>query len=512
MKKKIYNNTWLECHPYTDANATDRYYVGIANHIYQILVDTEINLDDDWTKKTAITITAWFEDIISQTGIWQCFTEECERRYGARIPFYPIGEDYFPDEVNQEDIRFLLWHCLQQRYEGEKIINPENPGIEIASSLIYELLSEEYETAPENERMQAFMKGPETMKEADFMAYRKRLEWFHFHCYISIGNEWDYMESCQEIIEEEFNKEEDIDDHHAKQVDMSLYNEQVDQMLNSRNGLLSLTSTEWMKRIWKRNGTPEGPWEEVETLRPSFYRYLAREGDVIRVQNLLEEKQELLIQTASLDIDMDELTSGKNILIAQLTRFGHTWWHNGMMAILLEDEQLQIAIQKEKDIRMHLNEKLAFKDFMKACHGKPFVFCRDKKELEAFLTKKMGYKNATGLQYPEDIQQVMLTATPSGGLYIQMEHAECICSADNPFYDAQEAEKNAFLFIVNPDVIPYEISCILQDKHMLPEACLNSIHGKEHGKMFMQKHIQFLTDYFHHRYREKDFNDPELLK
>ena len=153
MKKKIYNNTWLECHPYTDANATDRYYVGIANHIYQILVDTEINLDDNWTKKTAITITAWFEDIISQTGIWQCFTEECERRYGARIPFYPIGEDYFPDEVNQEDIRFLLWHCLQQRYEGEKIINPENPGIEIASSLIYELLSEEYETAPENEWM-----------------------------------------------------------------------------------------------------------------------------------------------------------------------------------------------------------------------------------------------------------------------------------------------------------------------------------------------------------------------
>lgn len=38
------------------------------------------------------------------------------------------------------------------------------------------------------------------------------------------------------------------------------------------------------------------------------------------------------------------------------------------------------------------------------------------------------------------------------------------------------------MFIVNPDIIPYQLSCILQDEGMLPDAYLNSLQRKNTGK------------------------------
>ena len=106
----------------------------------------------------SLCLTAWFEDVISQVGIWTTFTAACKKRYGNWLPFYPLDENYYPDEINVEDIRFLLWHHIQfsSRDEG-RIINPENPGIELIANELYCILDEIYETAPENERLWQFM-------------------------------------------------------------------------------------------------------------------------------------------------------------------------------------------------------------------------------------------------------------------------------------------------------------------------------------------------------------------
>lgn len=103
-------------------------------------------------------MTAWFEDVISQIGIWTTFTAECKKRYGNWLPFYPLNEEYYPDEINPEDIQFLLWHHIQTCCRGEgRVINPENPAITIIANEIYCLLDKIYETAPENERLWQFM-------------------------------------------------------------------------------------------------------------------------------------------------------------------------------------------------------------------------------------------------------------------------------------------------------------------------------------------------------------------
>ena len=77
VMKKIYPKKWLELHPYKQTNSVDQYYVGIANEIHKRLYSSTIAdafEEEENIRYTSLCLAAWFEDVISQTGIWQAFT------------------------------------------------------------------------------------------------------------------------------------------------------------------------------------------------------------------------------------------------------------------------------------------------------------------------------------------------------------------------------------------------------------------------------------------------------
>ena len=201
IMRKIYPREWVSMHPYTKTDATDNYYCKLVNRIIELLYDYDImegetEPEDEVYEDTAIFLVGWFEDIISQTGVWQVFTS-----YGSRLPFYEPGEDYYPDEINVEDVRFILWHCFQRDKIGEKIYNPENTGILALANEIYDIFDEEFETAPVNERLQDFFDFSE-LTEDDFLEYRNKVEWFYFNSYINMGCYECYLDSLSEQMEE----------------------------------------------------------------------------------------------------------------------------------------------------------------------------------------------------------------------------------------------------------------------------------------------------------------------
>ena len=504
--QKLYPKHWLNYHPYKQTDDVDQYYTGIANQINRILHTIGVNEDEDGYANMSLILSAWFEDIISQTHIWETFTEECQKRYGARLPFYPIGTDYISDEINMEDVRFILWHILQRQYEGDRIINPENPGIRMAAEQIYALLSKEYETAPENKRMQTYFHAPE-LGPKDFLTYRKRLEWFHYQCYFTAGNQEQLYDAIEEV--QASNAIDNIE-----QLDILCYAQQVALPFRSRKNLLSLTSSEWLARIWKRNGSKAGPWETVESLADNHYLYIEEDNSCIYLQSLCGEIKTFAVDKESLNLNQTrDLKPEQSIVSCMLVRYGETWWQNGAMLVNDKTPQWDDILQ-EQDHKMNpIHNRKAFEHFVQASGGKPFVYCRNKKELETFFREKMGYQIRTGMTFPEIGKSgALLMATPQTGLHIQLELIECICSPDNPAYNREEAEAQAFLFFVNPDVIPYELSCLLQDKGLLPDACINSLHGQQHGKALLHNNACFLTDYYFHRYREKDFKNSLLEK
>lgn len=501
--KKIYPKKWLELHPYKQTNSVDQYYVGIANEIHKRLYSSTIAdafEEEENIRYTSLCLAAWFEDVISQTGIWQAFTAECRKRYGAYLPFYPIKGDYFPDEINLEDIRFLLWHHIQYLCRGISAINPENPGIEQTAQEIYGLLAEEYETAPENERMQEFLYHS-AMGEEDFFRYREILDWFHYQCYFNIENVAQCRDEAERLLDDEKITPE--------MAETLIYATRTSLTFKGRRNLLSLTSPEWLAHIG--NAHPEHQlWGKVKVRENSCYLLEKEDDRYLYVKDLCSEDEgEFKITKKSLNLSaIRSREVGKSTLICELIYFGNAWWQCGM---LLENKYNQKMAEYVDDLtkqKEKTNEKAAFHDFIKASGGKSFVFCQSQEEISDFLLNKMGY----GLKEDLDIPRIhtetgaMLMANPHTGLHIQFKLCECIKSPDNPNYNKEEAEKNAIMFIVNPDIIPYQLSCILQDEGMLPDAYLNSLQGKEYGQEFIRKNAHFLTDYFHYRCREKDFD------
>ena len=503
VMKKIYPKKWLELHPYKQTNSVDQYYVGIANEIHKRLYSSTIAdafEEEENIRYTSLCLAAWFEDVISQTGIWQAFTAECRKRYGAYLPFYPIKGDYFPDEINLEDIRFLLWHHIQYLCRGISAINPENPGIEQTAQEIYGLLAEEYETAPENERMQEFLYHS-AMGEEDFFRYREILDWFHYQCYFNIENVAQYRDEAERLLDDEKITPE--------MAETLIYATRTSLTFKGRRNLLSLTSPEWLALIGKAH--PEHQlWGKVKARENSCYLLEKEDDEYLYVKDLCSEDEgEFKITKKSLNLSaIRSREAGKSTLICELIYFGNAWWQCGMLLENKYDQKIaeyvdDLTKQKEKT-----NEKATFHDFIKASGGKSFVFCQSQEEISDFLLNKMGY----GLKEDLDIPRIhtetgaMLMANSHTGLHIQFKLCECIKSPDNPYYNKEEAEKNAIMFIVNPDVIPYQLSCILQDEGMLPDAYLNSLQRKEYGQEFIRKNAHFLTDYFHYRCREKDFD------
>ena len=501
--KKIYPKKWLELHPYKQTNSVDQYYVGIANEIHKRLYSSTIAdafEEEENIRYTSLCLAAWFEDVISQTGIWQAFTAECRKRYGAYLPFYPIKGDYFPDEINLEDIRFLLWHHIQYLCRGISAINPENPGIEQTAQEIYGLLAEEYETAPENERMQEFLYHS-AMGEEDFFHYREILDWFHYQCYFNIENVAQCRDEAERLLDDEKITPE--------MAETLIYATRTSLTFKGRRNLLSLTSPEWLALIGKAH--PEHQlWGKVKVRKNSCYLLEKEDDRYLYVKDLCSEDEgEFKITKKSLNLSaIRSREVGKSTLICELIYFGNAWWQCGM---LLENKYNQKMAEYVDDLtkqKEKTNEKAAFHDFIKASGGKSFVFCQSQEEISDFLLNKMDYNLKEGLDIPRINTEngAMLMPNPHTGLHIQFKLCECIKSPDNPNYNKEEAEKNAIMFIVNPDIIPYQLSCILQDEGMLPDAYLNSLQRKEYGQEFIRKNAHFLTDYFHYRCREKDFD------
>lgn len=146
---KIYMNDWLDIHPYNRQQPSDPYFVNLANTLYATFYFN--NVPPFYHKKLCIYVAAYFEDIISGPGLWHAFTQKHQELYGRLLPFYTLNPDYQEEEVNEEDIRFIIWNTLIKIPGNQSFTNPLAKEIEMMAHAYYEILHEEYESAPAND-------------------------------------------------------------------------------------------------------------------------------------------------------------------------------------------------------------------------------------------------------------------------------------------------------------------------------------------------------------------------
>lgn len=186
-RKNIYPTDWLAIHPYTMAHAEDAYYVELSNRLYEAC-RTDVLLPD-YRKKFCLYVAAYLEDKVSDLRLWKSFSEENEHLYGRKLPFYALGGDYRSGEVNEEDIRFLLWNTWQKTPGSHPYVNPFDKRIGEESARIYALIKEAHEEAPANPSLKGCMDSFADLQEAEY-----KLTWLFGHSYLTEPSMWPYME------------------------------------------------------------------------------------------------------------------------------------------------------------------------------------------------------------------------------------------------------------------------------------------------------------------------------
>ena len=208
-KQRIYSGDWKPLHPYTGSAPTDLYYITLANKVLSAIRAIENDLaDDDYRKidpaeqkELACILTAYFEDVISQTGIFQAFSRVYQQKYGKPLPFYTLDSDYTPGEINTEDIQFLIWHYHMQLNNLDIAYSPALDTFAAIAADVMELFEAEYETAPENEKLLHYLQLDEK-EQHNLYALHARFLWLCTQSYLFSNNGYLLEDQAEALADE----------------------------------------------------------------------------------------------------------------------------------------------------------------------------------------------------------------------------------------------------------------------------------------------------------------------
>lgn len=80
----------------------------------------------DWPDFLSVFLTSYLEDLVSGLGIWNAFIKENKKRTGRELPFVDL-EEYYTEEINPQDVAFLLWFYKNENSESDYYYRESSP-------------------------------------------------------------------------------------------------------------------------------------------------------------------------------------------------------------------------------------------------------------------------------------------------------------------------------------------------------------------------------------------------
>ena len=148
----IYMKRWLEANGRMRTLPGDAWYLNFANEVLPLLTTSSLFAGStaDKLSETALGIALYFQDAIAQSGGWKTFTARYHMLYGQPLPFYACN-GYIDDEINRDDVCFLLWKSLSDVHPSFFFQNPHEDSLLTLARQLYDRMDALFEEAPINE-------------------------------------------------------------------------------------------------------------------------------------------------------------------------------------------------------------------------------------------------------------------------------------------------------------------------------------------------------------------------
>lgn len=469
------------CHPKGMQSATDTDYARIATEVATAMAKEKVDdIPVNGIRQMALNITMYFEDVIAGAGIWHGFTSKVKEMYGRQLPFYDIDEEnYFDDEPNIEDVKFIVWYTMLEVHHG-KIGNPENPILERLAIAAYNVLEQHYETVPVNESLKDYFQNPQFID--DFYKQRDALKWLYFSCYLT------YIPRAIDFI---YDRARQMAEAVHCPMDAAFYQVECLLAYTGKIGPLRLKPQEWMAAILRANGNDEAA-QKVENQRQMDYRmYKIESTDDDRSMTFRDITGETFTVTADeLNHPQNECYQRKGI-VASFVEYDGAWHLNGGSSF---GDDLKMFDEMAVDYEGHKNLQKAYDDMIKESKDTRLFYFADAAELKAFLLKHLPADENVekNFQLPADQEHIVLYVPEKSteDLQIFPDGALCVKDERNPYYNEKWSRNQALNFVLS--ISPEVQSCLIS-QHFLPDATINSSKGLERGNEIVQQNFDFLV-------------------
>lgn len=155
----------------------------MANDIYELMHNELGFMEQVEIRNTCINLALYFEDLHSETHLFETFTRLYKRMFGMYVPFYQSVDANSPD-AGLDAMKFMLWHSIVSE-RGSRVLNPTNDALAAMSEKLLILWNESKAHIDPNEGLADYLYAKETQFD----------RWIPTRIMVN-PNLWDSKEEC----------------------------------------------------------------------------------------------------------------------------------------------------------------------------------------------------------------------------------------------------------------------------------------------------------------------------
>lgn len=255
-----------------DNGSSSRYYLALAQRLARLWDNAHrfLSLPEGTRRAVVLAVVGYYQDVVTDAGIWRSFVALHEHLYGTPLPFYGRSDGYVDYELNLDDLRFIIWYTI----EGQQMVNyqfsPLDQNIAWLARLFFKVLDEQYETAP-NAVDYSLTTGVDPTDETDASGIYDLSRWLFYNCYLMTPAAKRVMRHTTMLMAKIMTSKEEPDP-------MQRITDLRDRtMLSNPTGPLSLTVGQWIKMI-ATNELPSFDRPKRAKPHPLYERFISANG------------------------------------------------------------------------------------------------------------------------------------------------------------------------------------------------------------------------------------------
>lgn len=490
---------------------TDRQYAELAKDIYDLIYDELDFMDDLQIKHSSISLALYFEDLHSNTHLFETFTKLYKEMFGRYVPYYS-SENADSPQARLDAMKFMLWHSIAAERNG-MMLNPTNQGLAKMAERLLKLWDERKDEIQPNEELADYLYSEETQESANEV--KMVLIWLSLNSFLGRWYSNPNPKDDEAGLGKLFSQTGQSDKETLK------YANECHIVFKIQTWPLSLTPQHIyaeMIRIDMDDPNDEiaDSIEQIKNKPYEMFEIVGSDSMGIKLKDFLGET--FRVEYGDFVGDARKLTKKHTHILASFIKLHKRWELNGPSLWMNPSKKhYQMYLDELKEHHSWMHDYVGQYDWLiDKHHGERLYFFRNAKEYLRWVKDEMGMKDTDIMSGIENRKEPMACFFEYNGQTTCCFDAENIKHPDNPSYDKSYAEENSLMFIADTESCSPDMLLYMLKHNLLPDAMFNDIKGRQHGRKLMQENLEFMarcmrrdiksTKVFHKR---TDWNENE---